>query len=81
MPLEHHPLSREFPEYHQELKALHDNDARFAQVAAEYEELDRQIYTIEDGCDAMDDLALQELKQKRVAMKDMIAERLAQTKK
>ena len=76
MPLEHHPLSREFPEYLQQLRALHASDAHFARQAEAYEALDKRIYEVEDGRQAMDDLALQVLKNERVALKDQIAERL-----
>ena len=76
MPLEHHPLSREFPEYLQQLRALHASDAHFARQTEAYEALDRRIYEVEDGRQAMDDLALQALKSERVALKDQIAERL-----
>ena len=76
MPLEHHPLSREFPEYRQQLQALHANDAHFAHMAQSYESLDKRIYEAEDGRQAVDDLTLQSLKSERVALKDQIAERL-----
>ena len=73
MPLEHHPLSREFSEYRQQLQALHASDAHFAQLAQHYESLDRRIYEIEDGRSAADDLTLQGLKLQRVGLKDEIA--------
>lgn len=76
MPLEHHPLNHEFPEYRQQLQALHASDAHFAQMAQNYEALDKRIYEVEDGRQAMDDLALQALKNERVSLKDQIAERL-----
>ncbi len=76
MPLEHHPLNHEFPEYLQQLKALHASDAHFAHMAQHYESLDKRIYEVEDGRETMDDLALQALKNERVSLKDQIAERL-----
>ncbi|MNF90918.1 hypothetical protein D3C84_735040 [compost metagenome] len=76
MPLEHHPLSREFPEYRQQFQALHASDAQFAQMAQNYESLDKRIYEAEDGRQAVDNLALQALKSERVLLKDQIAERL-----
>ena len=76
MPLEHHPLSREFPEYRQQLQALHASDAHFAQLVQHYETLDKRIYEVEDGRQNMDDLALLALKNERVQLKDQIAERL-----
>jgi len=76
MPLEHHPLTREFPEYQQALRELHASDGQFAQMALHYETLDKRIYAVEDGREALDDLALQALKNERVQLKDQIAERL-----
>ncbi|HSC82367.1 MAG TPA: YdcH family protein [Pseudomonas sp.] len=76
MPLEHHPLTREFPQHRQQLQALHSQDAHFAQLAQHYAELDKRIYEVEDGRQALDDLALQALKSERVQLKDEIAERL-----
>mgnify|MGYP006349166585 CR=1 FL=1 len=76
MPLEHHPLNHEFPEYRQQLKALQASDAHFAHMAQHYESLDKRIYEVEDGRERLDDLALQALKNERVSLKDQIAERL-----
>ncbi|MBB1517967.1 YdcH family protein [Aquipseudomonas guryensis] len=76
MPLEHHPLTREFPEYRQKLQTLHASDPHFAQMTQNYEALDKRIYEVEDGRQALDDLALQALKNERVTLKDQIAERL-----
>ncbi|UUY10098.1 YdcH family protein [Pseudomonas sp. J452] len=76
MPLEHHPLTHEFPEYRQQLQALHASDAQFAHMAKNYEALDKRIYEVEDGRQALDDLALHALKNERVTLKDQIAERL-----
>lgn len=76
MPLEHHPLAREFPEYRQQLQTLYAQDAHFSRLAQQYESLDKRIYEVEDGREALDDLALQALKNERVQLKDRIAERL-----
>lgn len=73
MPLEHHPLNREFPQHHEALRKLMQSDARFARLAAEYDALDKRIYEIEDGRSASDDLTLQGLKLQRVGLKDEIA--------
>lgn len=76
MPLEHHPLTREFPDHLPQLQALNASDAHFAQLAQHYENLDRRIYEVEDGRQALDNLELQALKNERVQLKDQIAERL-----
>ncbi|CAE6894880.1 MULTISPECIES: YdcH family protein [Pseudomonas] len=76
MPLEHHPLNREFPQQHDALRKLMQSDARFARLAEEYEALDKRIYEIEDGRSVADDLMLQGLKLQRVGLKDEIADLL-----
>ncbi|MCY1283517.1 hypothetical protein D9M68_231830 [compost metagenome] len=78
MPLEHHPLNREFPEYHSQLRALLQSDAHFSRLAEEYQAVDQQVYDAEDGRQPLDDLALQGLKLQRVALKDQIARLLQQ---
>ncbi|WP_447589123.1 YdcH family protein [Aquipseudomonas campi] len=75
MPLEHHPLSREFPEYQAALRTLMQ-DAHFAHLAREYQSLDAHIYEVEAGRQEVDDLTLQGLKLKRVTQKDVIADLL-----
>ena len=76
MHVDHHPLIQDFPELRAELQRLRQEDSHFARQAEAYEALDRRIYEVEDGRQAMDDLALQVLKNERVALKDQIAERL-----
>ncbi|MNJ71968.1 hypothetical protein D3C77_685700 [compost metagenome] len=74
--MEHHPLSREFPEFREQLQELSSSDPRFAQLAQNYEALDKRIYEVEDGREAVDDLDLQGLKNQRVILKDQITEHL-----
>ncbi|MBD7978268.1 MULTISPECIES: YdcH family protein [Pseudomonas] len=76
MPLEHHPLSREFPEFRQQLQQLNSTNPQFVQLAQNYEALDKRIYEVEDGREAVDDLGLQGLKNQRVILKDQITELL-----
>ncbi|CAD5107921.1 YdcH family protein [Zestomonas carbonaria] len=78
MPLEHHPLHREFPQYQSQLRSLLQNDAHFSRLAEEYQAVDQQVYDAEDGRQPLDDLALQGLKLQRVALKDQIARLLQQ---
>ena len=76
MTLEHHPLHKEFPEHQGELQRLLDQDAHFGKIAAEYAALDKQIFQVEDGRLAMDDLALKALKSERVRLNVEIARQL-----
>lgn len=73
MPLEHHPLHREFPEYRIALLNLLSNDGHFARLAGEYEDLDKRIFEVEDGHANLDDMLLLGLKMQRVSLKDELA--------
>ncbi|MDX1370047.1 YdcH family protein [Pseudomonas sp.] len=72
MPLQYHPLSREFPQFETQMRALLKADGHFARLAEEYEQLDKRIYEVTDGREAMDELQLQGLKMQRVTLKDEI---------
>ncbi len=76
MTLEHHPLHVEYPEYQDELQRLLGQDAHFSKLAANYAALDKQIFQVEDGRQAMDDMALKALKNERVTLSLEIAQRL-----
>ncbi|MGE6793237.1 hypothetical protein SAMN05216206_2982 [Pseudomonas guineae] len=73
MPLEHHPLRREFPEFKAQLLALMSSDGHFVHLAEEYEQLDKRIYEVESGRVAMDEVLLLGLKMQRVSLKDELA--------
>lgn len=73
MPLEHHPLHREFPEFKMQLQALLSTDGHFSRLAEEYGELDKRIYEVESGRVAMDEMLLLGLKMQRVSLKDELA--------
>tara|TARA_R110000868_G_scaffold21144_1_gene88183 strand:+ start:4140 stop:4382 length:243 start_codon:yes stop_codon:yes gene_type:complete len=73
MPLEHHPLHREFPEFKAQLLALMSSDGHFVRLAEEYEQLDKRIYEVESGRVAMDEVLLLGLKMQRVSLKDELA--------
>ena len=49
MPLEHHPLTREFPQQGDVMRKLMQSHPHFPRLAGEYEALDKRIYEIEDG--------------------------------
>ncbi len=70
MPLSHHPLVAEFPEYRERIHQLKMDDRHFHRLMDEYEALDKEIFRHEDGEEPMDDAALEVLKKKRLALKD-----------
>lgn len=79
MPLEHHPLHREFPEFKAQLQTLLSVDGHFGRLAEEYAELDKRIYEAESGRVAMDEMLLLGLKMQRVSLKDELAALLSGT--
>ena len=72
MTLEHHPLIKEFPEYHDLIHKLKTEDSHFRKQFEEYHELDREIYRHEQDIEPVSDEYLEELKMKRVHLKDAL---------
>ncbi len=70
MPIEKHDLHHEFPEFTDEIRALKMNDAHFARLFDKYHELDHEINRIEQGIENTSDDYLEQLKVKRLALKD-----------
>jgi uncharacterized protein YdcH (DUF465 family) len=70
MPLSHHPLVREFPEHKDDIHRLKIENNYFQNLMDKYEELDKEIFRIEDGSEPTDDLIVEQLKKQRLALKD-----------
>lgn len=71
---EHHRLAEEFPEYRDRIHDLKDRDAEFAQLYDEYIRVDKEIYRIEEQIETPSDDYTEELKKKRVVIKDRLYE-------
>lgn len=69
---EHHDLAHEFPEYKERIHELKMKDHHFASLFDEYEKLDKEIYRIEEQIETPSDEYTEELKQKRVQLKDQL---------
>ncbi len=80
MPLQKHPLEREFPEYSAQLQSLQRRNGHFQHLVDEYHQLDERIYSVEAGRQALDDCLLLGLKLQRVGLKDELVELLRQAK-
>lgn len=81
MELEHHrDLAREFPELKERIHALKLASPLFRHRYAEYQELDDEIHRIEQDIETPSDDYTEELKRRRVRLKDqlygMLTERL-----
>ncbi|WP_312373378.1 YdcH family protein [Stutzerimonas nitrititolerans] len=70
MHVEHHSLSKDFPEKQAQLLKLSQEDPSFARKAESYEALSQRIRSLEDGADSA---TLESLKQEHSALKDDIA--------
>jgi len=70
-------LHEEFPQCADRIHALKESDRAFAALAEAYHELNRTIHRGETLVEPMADEALEDLKRKRLTMKDEVAARLA----
>jgi hypothetical protein len=76
MPLTHHPLVKEFPEYKETIHRLKTDDPAFHRLMEKYEELDKHIFRIEDGSEPTEDVVVEQLKKERLALKDEVLQML-----
>jgi uncharacterized protein YdcH (DUF465 family) len=68
-----HGLHEEFPNATPTIARLRIGDAHFARLADTYEHLNREIHRIEADVEPASDDALEQLKKKRLKLKDEIA--------
>lgn len=69
MHVEHHSLSKDFPEKQAQLLKLSQEDPTFARKAENYEALSQRIRSLEDGADSA---TLESLKQEHSVLKEDI---------
>lgn len=72
-----HELHEEFPEAAEALHALKTSDAHFSRLADEYHTINREVHRIETDVEPASDEVLEDLKKKRLHLKDQIAAMLA----
>jgi uncharacterized protein len=68
-----HGLHEEFPNAAAAISRLKIGDAHFARLAEGYETVNREIHRIESEIEAVSDEVLEDLKKKRIRLKDEIA--------
>ena len=76
MDLLNHDIAHEFPEHAEKIHALKTTDAHFAKLFNEYDEDNHAIKKYELGGAVISDEALEDLKKKRLILKDQIYQRL-----
>lgn len=74
MDLLNHDLAHEFPEYLQKMRGLKASDPHFASLFAQYDSDNHAIARYEQGVGAITDEALEDLKKRRLKVKDEIYE-------
>ncbi|MTH96083.1 YdcH family protein [Roseibium sp. RKSG952] len=72
-----HQLHEEFPDNADQLHKLKMSDAHFGKLSDDYAEVNHEIHRIESEVAPASDEALEELKKKRLHLKDQIAALLA----
>lgn len=70
--MQKHDLLHEFPELKEKIHILKTTDTHFRKFFDEYHEVDHAIHSIETGATPTTDQHLNELRVKRVALKDNI---------
>lgn len=78
MNIERHDLHHEFPEMNDEIRELKMKDRHFARLFDEYHEVDHEVHKIEEQSEAASDERLEELKMRRLHLKDDLYKMLKQ---
>jgi len=75
---EKHDLHHEFPEYEQLIHDLKMNNAHFARLFGDYHEVEHEVRRIEEGVEVRADHYVEDLKKKRLLLKDQLYHMLLQ---
>lgn len=76
---EKHDLHHEFPEHHDRIHALKTGNAHFARLFDEYHDVNREVRRIEEGVENTSDAYLEDLKKKRLMLKDQLLDMIVHT--
>ncbi len=71
-----HELPETFPDQADRIRELKSTDPRFARLAEDYHDLNRRIHRGETDVEPMDDVRMQDLRKRRLALLDEIRARL-----
>ena len=73
---EHHDLLHELPEYRDKIHEMKVGNAHFAKLFDKYHEVDHEVRRIEQGVETPSDEYTEEMKKKRLALKDELFQML-----
>ena len=71
-PYEHHDLAAEFPEFKDRIHDLKVNDAHFAKLSDEYEQVAKEVARIEQEIETPSDHYTEAQKKHRALLKDQL---------
>jgi len=77
--MKRHDLNTDFPEFKERIHELKMTDGHFKRLFDEYDELDKDVHRIESGAEQTTDEVLNNLRAKRVVLKDELYERISKT--
>ncbi len=72
MYIQPHDVEHEFPEYKDVLHKMKSEDSRLAELVEEYERLNADIVDIEENDKPFQDFEFEEMKKRRLMLKDRI---------
>ncbi|MDD5298608.1 MAG: DUF465 domain-containing protein [Rhodocyclaceae bacterium] len=70
--MDKHELDREFPEFLEDLNDLKEHNPEFSKMADEYNAIDQEVLRIEQNVEPASDVFAEDLKKRRVRLKDRI---------
>lgn len=70
MNIEHHDLHHEFPEFAQAIHSMKISNKHFARLFDEYHSTTSQVEGLESKGSPVSDIALEDMKKKRIRLKD-----------
>lgn len=71
---EHHDPEHEFPEFENKIREMKEKDPEFAKIYGEYQAIDDEIFRIEQQIETPSDFYTEDLKKKRLMLKDQLYE-------
>ncbi|MDH5632724.1 MAG: DUF465 domain-containing protein [Gammaproteobacteria bacterium] len=69
---EHHSLLNDFPELRDKIHELKAANPDFASMYEEYDRVDKEVYKIEEQIETRSDAYTEDLKKRRVMLKDKL---------
>ncbi len=72
MTVDHHDLAHEFPEHKERIHQMKMDDAHFAKLFDEYNDLTHRIEVLENNGVPVTDESLEDLKKRRLMLKDQL---------